>query len=387
MSGRITYLDYAASTPVDPQVMDAMVPYFTDEYGNASAVHRWGQKAENAIEQSRESIAMHLGCTPGEIIFTSCGSESDNLAIRGVAFAARESRNAQHILVSPVDHHAVLNTAVDLAQHHGFELELLPVDTHGNVSVEDLSARIRDDTAIVSIIYANNEIGTINNISELGALCQSKNVPFHTDAVQAASQLNVKVDELNVDLLSIGAHKFYGPKGVGALYARSGIDVYPIQTGGSQEGGMRAGTPNTPLIVGLSKALEITIENRSEHNSKYAALRDRLLTGIPELVPDVLITGHPTHRLPNHASFVFKDVDGNQLLASLDLAGFGCSSGSACKTGDPTPSDVLNAIGLSQDWALGSLRVTVGRKTHEEEIERFLEVIPVAIEQLREVQR
>jgi cysteine desulfurase len=387
MSGRITYLDYAASTPVDPQVMDAMLPYFTDEYGNASAVHRWGQKAENAIEQSRESIAMHLGCTPGEIIFTSCGSESDNLAIRGVAFAARESRNAQHILVSPVDHHAVLNTAVDLAQHHGFELELLPVDTHGNVSVEDLSARIRDDTAIVSIIYANNEIGTINNISELGALCQSKNVPFHTDAVQAASQLNVKVDELNVDLLSIGAHKFYGPKGVGALYARSGIDVYPIQTGGSQEGGMRAGTPNTPLIVGLSKALEITIENRSEHNSKYAALRDRLLTGIPELVPDVLITGHPTHRLPNHASFVFKDVDGNQLLASLDLAGFGCSSGSACKTGDPTPSDVLNAIGLSQDWALGSLRVTVGRKTHEEEIERFLEVIPVAIEQLREVQR
>jgi cysteine desulfurase len=387
MSGKSTYLDYAASTPVDPLVMDAMLPYFTNQYGNASAVHRWGQRAETAIEQSRESIATMLGSTPGEIVFTSCGSESDNLALRGVAFAARESRNAQHILVSPVDHHAVLNTAFELAHNHGFELELLPVDSHGSVTVEDLSAMIRDETAIVSIIYANNEIGTINALNELGSVCRSKNVPFHTDAVQAASQLNVKVDELNVDLLSLGAHKFYGPKGVGALYIRSGLDVNPIQTGGSQEGGMRAGTPNTPLIVGMAKALEITVANRLENNRRYTVLRDRLINNIPDLVSDVRITGHPTHRLPNHASFAFKDVDGNQLLAALDLAGFGCSSGSACKTGDPTPSDVLSAIGLPDDWALGSLRVTVGRSTHEEEIERFLEILPTTITNLREVRQ
>jgi cysteine desulfurase len=381
------YLDYAASTPVDARVMDAMVPYFTEEYGNSSAVHIWGQNAENAVEGSRETIAEILGCKPSEIVFTSCGSESDNLALRGVAYAARENRNARHILVTPVEHQAVLNTAVDLAQHHGFEVELLPVDSHGCVSPDDLASRIREDTALVSIIYANNEIGSINKISELGEICQIRDVPLHTDAVQAASQLDMKVDELNVDLVSLGAHKFYGPKGVGALFIRSGTNVFPIQTGGNQEYGLRAGTPNTPLIVGMAKAFEITAQSRAEYNKKYAELRDRLLTTVPDLIPDTRITGHPTHRLPNHASFIFQGVDGNLLLAALDVAGFGCSSGSACKTGDPTPSDVLIAIGFTDEWALGSLRITVGRGTLNKDIDRFLRVIPDTVKRLREVKK
>ena len=385
MPGTRTYLDYAASTPVDPRVMDVMIPFFTEEYGNSSAVHIWGQNAENAIEGSRETIAGILGCKPNEIIFTSCGSESDNLALRGVAFAAREIKDAQHILISPVEHHAVINTAADLVQHHGFEVELLPVDSHGIVSPNDLDSRIREDTALVSIIYANNEVGTINNVGELGEICQAHDVPLHTDAVQAASQLDMKVDELNVNLVSLGAHKFYGPKGVGALFIRSGTNIYPIQTGGSQEYGLRAGTPNTPLIVGMAKAFEITSRSRAEHNKKYAELRDRLLTVVPNLIPDTRVTGHPSRRLPNHASFVFQGVDGNQLLAALDASGFGCSSGSACKTGDPSPSDVLIAIGLTADWALGSLRVTVGRGTLNEDIERFLGVLPETVKRLRKL--
>lgn len=379
------YLDYAASTPVDSEVVEAMLPYFTDLYGNSSAVHLWGQKAENAIERSRQILADVLGCASSEVIFTSCGSESDNLALRGVAYAARQTRNAKHILVSPVDHHAVLHTAEDLAKNHGFELELLPVDEYGRVSPDTLKSRIREDTAIVSIIYANNEIGTINDISQLGNVCRQHQIPFHTDAVQAASQLDVNVGTLNVDLLSIGAHKFYGPKGVGALYVRSGLEITPVQTGGGQEYGLRAGTPNTPLIVGMARALQITAAHREEHNRGYIRQRDLLLSQIPELVPDAKVTGHPNHRLPNHASFVFRAVDGNQLLAALDLSGFGCSSGSACKTGDPEPSDVLTAIGLPEEWALGSLRVTVGRQTKDEELERFLTILPDAVARLRRV--
>lgn len=379
------YLDYAASTPVDPRVLDAMLPYFSEQYGNPSAVHIWGQKAENAVERSREKIATILGCKPNEIVFTSCGSESDNLALRGVARKARETNNARHILVTPVEHHAVLKTAKDLEHLHGFEVEFLEVDSYGLVSPEDLASKIRTDTALVSIIYANNEIGTINDMRALGDICQAKNVPLHTDAVQAASQLSMKVNELNVQLVSLGAHKFYGPKGIGALYVRSGINISPTQTGGSQEFGLRAGTSNVPLIVGMAEAFEITTDIRADQNEKYRKLRDRLLSSIPNLVPDSRITGHPAHRLPNHASFVFRGVDGNQLLAALDAAGFGCSSGSACKTGDPTPSDVLLAVGLPAEWALGSLRVAVGRGTQAEDIERFLAVLPTIIEQIREV--
>lgn len=383
MNNRGVYLDYSASTPVDPRVTQAMLPYFDEVYGNPSSIHQWGQRTEAAVELARETIAGILGCSTQEVVFTSCGSESDNLALRGVALQARNERRANHILVSPVDHHAVLHTAQDLAQNFGFEVEFLPVTKDGIVEPHALEGAIRVDTAIVSIIYANNEIGSINPLKELGAICRAHGVPFHSDAVQAASQLDIRVDELGVDLMSLGAHKFYGPKGVGVLYIRAGTPVQPIQTGGGQEFGLRSGTSNVPLIVGMAKALEITHVERSIHNAHYASLRNMLLDSIPESVPESRITGHPAQRLPNHASFIFRNADGNKLLTFLDAAGFGCSSGSACKTGDPTPSDVLLAIGIDREWALGSLRVSVGRPTRVEEIQSFIEVLPEKISRVR----
>ena len=379
------YLDYAASTPMDQSVIDAMLPYFGTDFGNPSSIHRWGQRAENAIEGARESIAAIMGCSPAEIVFTSCGSESDNLAVRGAAHHAKNTRDAKHMLISSVEHDTVSQTANDLAENFGFDLEFLPVAQDGRVSPNELASRIRADTALVSIIHANNEIGSINPIADLSEVCRQREVPFHTDAVQAASQLDINVNLLNVDLLSIGAHKFYGPKGVGALYIRSGTSIQSQQTGGSQENVRRAGTQNVPLIVGMARALEITQSDRDKHNDKYIILRDHMLGTLPEIISDTRITGHISSRLPNHASFVFKDIDGNQLLNVLDAAGFGCSSGSACKTGDPVPSKVLNAIGLSPNWALGSLRVTVGRPTKEADIHRFTQFLPEAVERLRRI--
>jgi cysteine desulfurase len=377
------YLDHAATTPVDPRVLEAMMPYFSQRFGNPSSIHRWGQQADAAVEDSRQTVAKILGCSAGEIIFTSCGSESDNLALRGAAYAARESRAANHIITTPVEHEAVLHTALDLAEHHGFDLEFLPVDTNGRVNPGDLSKSIRTETAVVSIIYANNEIGSINPIPELGAICSERGVPLHTDAVQAAGHLSIKVDDLSVDMMSIGAHKFYGPKGIGALYLRSGTKLMPTQTGGSQEYNLRAGTLNTPLIVGLAKALAIVMDEHEKYNRDARTHRDRLISTFPSLIPDVRLTGDPVYRLPNHASFVLRGVDGNQLLAALDLAGFGCSSGSACKTGDSEPSKVLTAIGLPIEWALGSLRVTVGRGTTHQDIESFLDTLPSLVERLQ----
>jgi cysteine desulfurase len=383
VSGSRVYLDYAATTPVDPRVLDVMLPYFTQTFGNPSSVHLWGQQAEAAVEEARADVSAILHCLPAEIIFTSGGSESDNLALRGAAMAERARRGANRILTTPVEHDAVLRTARQLANSYGFEVDLLPVDGHGRVDPDDLRRHIRPETAVVSIIYANNEIGTINPIAELGRVCRSRGIPFHTDAVQAASQLLLAVDNLNVDLMSVGAHKFYGPKGIGALYARNGQALLPILTGGGQEASRRAGTHNVPLIAGLAKSLYLTAAERTEHNLGFQRLRDRLLQAIPECIPRVLITGHPTDRSPNHASFAIHELDGNALLAALDLAGFACSSGSACKTGNPEPSDVLTAIGLAQDWALGSLRVTVGRSTSPAQIDAFIEILPALVQRLR----
>jgi cysteine desulfurase len=387
MQNNKVYLDYAASTPVDRRVIDAMLPYFNIHYGNSSSIHRWGQQTEAALEQSRDVLASILGCKSQEIVFTSCGSESDNLALRGVALKAKQERGASHLLISPVEHHAVLHTAQDLANVYGFEVEYLPVTKDGIVEPSELEKRIRQDTALVSIIYANNEIGSINPLQELGMICKEHEIPFHTDAVQAASQLDINVDNIGVDLMSLGAHKFYGPKGVGALYVRMGTQLLPIQTGGSQEKGLRAGTPNVPLIVGMAKALEITRDELQTHNARYAQLRDAMLAAVPEMVPETKITGHITNRLPNLASFVFRNTDGNQLLTLLDSAGFGCSSGSACKTGDPAPSDVILAIGFEPDWALGSLRVSVGRPTSTEEIKAFIDMLPEKVAQVRRLRQ
>lgn len=380
--GRV-YLDYAATTPVDERVVAAMEPYFIQRFGNPSSVHTFGQRAEAALEAARESVAQGLNCRPDEVIFTACGSESDNLALRGAALAERKRRDANHILISPVEHDAVSQTAEQLAEVFGFELEYLPVDDYGMVHPEVVAARLRDDTAIVSVIYANNEIGTINPVAAIGALCREKGVPFHSDAVQGAAHLSADVAALNVDLMAIGAHKFYGPKGVGALYVRKGTPLLPTLTGGSQEFGLRAGTHNIPYIVGLAYAFRLVREERHDREQRLHPMRDHIIGTVLEAIPDARLTGHSTLRLPNHASFVFKYVDGNALLTLLDVEGYACSSGSACKTGDPEPSEVLNALGLTAEWALGSLRVTLGKDTTIGEVEAFLEVLPSLVERVR----
>jgi cysteine desulfurase len=386
MITRHVYLDHAATTPADPRVLEAMLPYFQESFGNPSSIHRWGQAAEAAVEDARRSVARVLGCSPEEIVFTSCGSESDNLALRGAALAARELRQATHLLTTPVEHPAVLRTARHLAEHAGFELEMIPVDGDGRVDPKTLESRLRSGTALVSVIYANNEIGTINPIRELAAVCRARGIPFHTDAVQAASQLEVEAGELGVDLMSIGAHKFYGPKGVGALYVRQGTGLIPAQTGGSQEHGLRAGTHNVPLIVGMAEALLLTDLERQTQAEHFRMLRDRLIAGVLEGISGARLTGHRTERLPNHASFVFRGLDGNALVAALDMAGYGCSSGSACKTGSPEPSEVLTATGLPREWALGSLRVTVGRRTTIADIDGLLEISPGIVARLRKAE-
>jgi len=388
MNGPI-YLDHAATTPVDPRVLEAMLPYFSTDYGNPSSVHHFGRQAEKGLERARRSVADVLNCAPDEIIFTGCGSESDNLAVRGGALAAREQRGANHLVTTPIEHPAVLATARQLRDHFGFELTELPVDHEGRVNPDDVARALRPDTALVSVMYANNEIGTVEPVAEIAAVCRERGVPFHTDAVQAASQLDVDVQKLGVSTMAIGAHKFYGPKGVGALFVRKGSPLLPTQTGGSHEHGLRAGTQNVPYVVGLAEALKITVAEREtpSGNAKFRALRERIIKGVCNTIPDSALTGHRTERLPNHASFVFKGIDGNELLMHLDLAGIAASSGSACKTGDPTPSEVLLALGLTPEWALGSLRLTVGRQTTDTHVDRLLEVLPGIVKKMRDFQR
>lgn len=382
-SRRMVYLDYAATTPLDPRVLEAMHPYFSEVFGNPSSMHAYGQQAEAAVEQARHTVAELIGCTPDEIVFTGSGSESDNLALRGAALAARRERGANHILISPVEHPAIARTADQLAEVFGFEVERLPVDACGRVDPEEVARRLRPDTAVVSVIYGNNEIGTLNPIAEIGAVCRERGVPFHTDAVQAAAHLPLDLRTLPVDLLSLTGHKFYGPKGVGVLFVRRGTSLLPHLTGGSQEEGRRAGTHNVPGIVGLAEALRLNAAEREARNARLRSLRDHLIEGVLTSIPEARLTGHPTERLPNHASFVFRGVSAQTLLMLLDVAGFACSSGSACKVGQPEPSEVLLALGLPPEWALGALRVTLGKDTTAEEVEAFLAALPEAVAQAR----
>ncbi|MGB2895382.1 MAG: cysteine desulfurase family protein [Anaerolineales bacterium] len=380
------YLDYAATTPLDDRVLKAMLPYFQQDFGNPSSIHHWGQTAENALIGSREIVAETLGCSPAEVIFTGSATESNNLTLRGAAFAARRRSGANHLLASPVDHPSVTRTLQQLENDFGFSVEYLSIDNDGLVNLEDLKDQIRGDTIIVSIIYANNEIGTVNNISELGAVCKSRDVHFHTDAVQAANYFSLDVDSLNVDFLTLGGHKIYGPKGVGALYIRSGTTIDSAITGGSQEFGNRASTENIPLIVGFAEALKIATSLRDDLANLHTPLRDQLIDEILRVIPDAGITGHRTERLPNHASFFFRNINSVSLLTALDLAGFACSSGSACKAGTPKPSDVLLSLGLSEELSLGSLRVTMGRSTDANNISEFTGTLPSIISHLRSVQ-
>jgi cysteine desulfurase len=382
---RTIYLDHAATTPVDPRVLETMLPYFSEIYGNPSSIHRLGRAAEQAVETARETVARVLGCQPNEIVFTSCGSESDNLALRGTLLNARQKRHSVHLITSPVEHHAVSRTAQQLADLMDCALTVVSVDGYGQVKPEDVAAACRPDTALVSIMYANNEVGTVQPLRQVADAAHAQGVAVHTDAVQAAGQMPINVSELGVDMLAISAHKFYGPKGVGALYVRQGIELAPSQSGGGQEGGRRAGTHNVAFIVGLAKALELAYEECEAHNAHYRRLRDRLIDGILSRVPDSRLTGHPSERLPNHASFAFRGVDGNALLMHLDVQGIAASSGSACRTGNPEPSEVLLSMGIAPEWALGSLRLTVGRKTPDADIDAALTVIPQAVEKLRRV--
>jgi cysteine desulfurase len=377
------YLDYSATTPVDARVFEAMTPFFSGSFGNPSSVHRYGQIAEAAVDSARDMVASILKCRSNEVIFTSCGSESDNLAIRGAAYAVREKTGAKWILASRAEHPAVTNTLKHLEKYEDFLVEWLDVDSRGRVTPEIVSKAICDNTAVVSVMYANNEIGTINPIKEIAEVCHASNVLFHTDAVQAAAYLPVDVKALDVDMMSLGAHKFYGPKGAGALYVRRGTPLVSHLTGGGQEFNLRAGTQNVPYIVGFAEALRLTNEEREKRSLHVKPLRDKIIGTVLETIPDSRLTGDMESRLPHHASFAIKDVDGNLLLTLLDAAGFACSSGSACKTGSPEPSEVMNAIGLSRDWGLGSLRVTLGKDTLPEHVESFLAALPELIEKAR----
>jgi cysteine desulfurase len=379
----LIYLDYAATTPVDARVVEAMRPYFSEMFGNPSSVHRYGQRAEAAVEAAREKVAAGLQCRPDEIVFTSCGSESDNLAIRGAAMARKSNTGANRIVTSRVEHHAVSKTAEQLERYYGFQVDWLETDEFGVVTPKAVEQALRPETALVSVMAANNEIGTLNPLAEIAAICRSHAVPFHSDAVQAAAYQPLDLQSLGVDLLALGAHKFYGPKGVGALYVRKGTALLPSQTGGGQEHALRAGTQNVPYIVGFAEAFRLTVAEREQRVAHVLPLRDRIIGRVLEEIPEARLTGHQEMRLPNHASFAFKNMDGNLLLTLLDAAGFACSSGSACKTGNPEPSEVMAAIGLPPEWGLGSLRVTLGKDSTAAQVESFLDVLPGLVEKVR----
>ncbi len=380
---REIYLDHSASTPVDPRVVEAMLPYFTEHYGNASGLHRQARASARALDQARREVAEIFGCKPKEVVFTSCGSESDNLAIRGVAWAAKLAGRGHHLITSPIEHHAVSHTIDQLCELFGFEQTVVPVDEYGLVNPDDVARAIRPDTVLISIIYANNEVGTIEPLSEIGAIARQHGVPLHTDAVQAGGYLDLNTDRLNVDLLSLSGHKFYAPKGVGVLYVRQGTRLLPQQTGGGHEGGRRAATENIPYSVGLAAALKLAQEERVHENARLSALRDRLVKGVLSAIPDAQLTGHPKQRLPGHASFVIPGAEAGGLLMHLDMAGVCAASGSACTSGMPEPSHVLMAMGVDYTLALGALRLTLGRSNTQADVEYVVEILPDIVKKLR----
>jgi cysteine desulfurase len=384
MTEHLIYLDHAATTPVDPTVLEAMLPYFSQCFGNPSSIYRLGRSALQALDDARALTAEVLHCTAKEIVFTGGGSESDNLAIKGAAFARRDQGRGKHIITSAIEHHAVLH-ACDYLKAFDFEITVLPVSGDGLVSPDDLRAAIRPDTVLATIMYANNEIGTVQPIAALGAICREHDVLFHTDAVQAAGSLSLDVNALNVDLLSLTAHKFYGPKGVGALYIRRGVPLLTQINGGGQERRRRAGTENVAGIVGFAAALQHVEEHRVGYVERCTALRDRLIDGVMERIPETRLNGHSTQRLPNNANLSFAYAEGESILLLLDQAGICASSGSACSSGSLQPSHVLTALGLDADTAHSSVRFTIGKDTTTAEMDHVLEVLPALVERLRSV--
>ena len=377
---RKVYFDHSATTPVHPAVAEEMMQYITGNFGNPSSVHSFGREARKAVEAAREKVARGIGARTEEIVFTAGGTESDNMAIRGVARANRERGN--HIITSAVEHHAVLDTCKAL-EKDGFRLTVLPVDEHGLVRVEEVAGAIGDQTILISIMHANNEVGTVEPVGEIGRLARERGVLMHTDAVQSIGKIPVRVADLQVDFLSLSGHKIYGPKGVGALYIRGGARWQPIDFGGGQERKRRPGTENVAGIVGLGKALELAVADLDEARFRLAKLRDRLLRGVLDKIPRVRLNGHPTLRLPNHVNLSFELIEGESLLLSLDMQGIAASSGSACASGSLSPSHVLTAMGIPHAIAHGSLRLTLGQDNTEADVEYFLTALPPIVERLR----
>ncbi len=374
------YLDHAATTPTHPEVVAAMLPYFTDAFGNPSSIHSLGQESRAAVEESREQIARLIGAQSEEIIFTSGGTEADNYAIKGVTYANRHKRN--HIITTSIEHHAVLEPCKFLKEQ-GSKVTYLPVDRNGLIDPEDARKAITDETILISVIHANNEIGTIEPISEIGRIAKEKGIYFHTDAVQTTGRIPVNVDELGVDLLAMSAHKLYGPKGVGALYIRRGTRIGSFMHGGSQERGRRASTENVPAIVGFGKAVEIAQKEMDGETKRLVPLRDKLIQGLLERIDQIHLNGHPSQRLPNNVNVSVAFVEGESMGISLDLEGIAASTGSACTSDALEASHVLLAIGLPGELAHGSLRFSLGSDTTEEEIDRVLEVFPRIVARLR----
>jgi cysteine desulfurase len=375
----VIYLDHAATTPVDPRVLERMLPYFSERFGNPSSVYGLGRTSLEALDEAHELVAGALGRRPTEVIFTGGGSEADNLAIKGIAYAARHRGN--HIITSAIEHHATLRTCEQL-EREGYRVTYLPVNAEGEVDPAQVAAAIESDTALVTIMCANNEVGTIQPITEIAVICRERRVPFHTDAVQAGGILDLTEICAKVDMLSLSAHKFYGPKGVGVLYIRQGTRIQPQVLGGSQERNRRAGTENVPGVVGAAYALSLAAEERTSEAARLTALRDQLIAGVLA-IPDTRLTGHPTNRLPNHASFVLEGIEGESLLLNLDLAGICASAGSACASGEVEPSHVLIAMGYSAASARGALRLTLGHSTTEEDIQVTLQRLPTIVQRLR----
>ena len=376
------YLDNAATTAVSQPVMEAMLPYYMQVYGNPSSVHSTGRDAKKAVERARRQVASALGCSAQEIYFTAGGSESDNWALKGAAFAHQEK--GRHIITTQIEHHAILHTCQWL-ETQGWQVTYLPVDADGFVTVQQVENALRPDTVLVSVMAANNEIGTLEPVAEIGALCHERGVLFHTDAVQAVGAIPLDVEALHADMLSLSAHKFHGPKGIGALYIRKGVKIDPLIHGGAQERGHRAGTENLPGIVGLGKAIELAEEGLAENAARMTFLRNRLVSGLTEAIPDMRINGTMDKRLPNNVNVSFAGIEGEAVLLRLDLEGIAASSGSACTAGSLDPSHVLTAIGLTRDEAKGSLRLTLGTDTTQADVDEVVAKLPGIVASLREM--
>jgi cysteine desulfurase len=377
------YLDHASTTPTDPAVVEAMLPYFSEDYGNPSTVYSLGLSAASAVQQARESIAGIIGAEADEIYFTSGGTESDNWAIFGTADA--QEKKGRHLITSTIEHHAVLETVEFLEKKRGYEVTRIPVDSGGRVDPEDVRKAIRPDTVLVSVMHGNNEVGTIEPIAEIGKITREAGVLLHSDMVQTAGKMPLNIGDLNVDMLSMSGHKFYGPKGVGLMYVRKRARITPLLHGGAQERNRRAGTLNVPAIVGMAKALELCQERMAEDAIREAELRDRLWTGLSSNIQAIYLNGSMEHRLPNNLNVRLDGIEGESMILMLDMEGICVSSGSACTTGSLEPSHVLLGLGIPQELAHGSLRVTLGRSTTTKDIDHFIKVFPPIVARLREM--